>query len=173
MLEVQQVHMRYPGADTPVLRGVDLSIAPGETVVLAGANGSGKSTLASLMCGMRVLPAAGGAQGARASLGASSSASGRILVDGSDPASGDADRREVRRLVGFVRQNPYDQLVSTVVDDEVAFGPRNLGLDDAQVSARVDEALAALEITHLRGRATSALSGGEQQRVALDRKSVV
>lgn len=167
MLEVQQVHMRYPGADTPVLRGVDLSIAPGETVVLAGANGSGKSTLASLMCGMRVLPAAGGAQGGDASLGASSSASGRILVDGSDPASGDADRREVRRLVGFVRQNPYDQLVSTVVDDEVAFGPRNLGLDDAQVSARVDEALAALEITHLRGRATSALSGGEQQRVAL------
>lgn len=167
MLEVQKVHMRYPGADTPVLRGVDLSIAPGETVVLAGANGSGKSTLASLMCGMRVLPAAGGAQGGDASLGASSSASGRILVDGSDPASGDADRREVRRLVGFVRQNPYDQLVSTVVDDEVAFGPRNLGLDDAQVSARVDEALAALEITHLRGRATSALSGGEQQRVAL------
>lgn len=167
MLEVQGVRMGYATGDEPVLRGVDLMVAPGETVVLAGANGSGKSTLASLMCGMRTL-ASTDALGEPGPGGATpQGTSGRILVDGFDPAAGPEQRREVRRLVGFVRQNPYDQLVSTLVDDEVAFGPRNLGLDDGQVSARVDEALAALEITHLRGRSTAALSGGEQQRVAL------
>ena len=167
MLEVQGARMGYTTSDGPVLRGVDLSVAPGETVVLAGANGSGKSTLASLMCGMRTLastnalgePGPGGA--------APQETSGRILVDGYDPAAGPGERREVRRLVGFVRQNPYDQLVSTLVDDEVAFGPRNLGLNGDEIDSRVDEALAALEITHLRGRSTAALSGGEQQRVAL------
>lgn len=161
MLEVRGARLGYLPGGEPVLRGVDLSVAPGETVVLAGENGSGKSTLASLMCAMRLL-----SEGAAPASG-DGAACGAVIVDGHDPAAGDAERLEVRRLVGFVRQNPYDQLVSTLVEDEVAFGPRNLGLDAREVASRVGEALGAVDAEHLRGRATSALSGGEQQRIAL------
>lgn len=149
MIEVRDVRVSYPGADAPALDRVSLSVAPGEVVALAGANGSGKSTLASLLCAMRLAD------------------EGTILVDGVDPAAGRAERAQVRRVVGLVRQHPLDQLVSTVVFDEVAFGPRNLGLSAADVRARVERALACVGLADALGRDVSSLSGGQQQLLAI------
>ncbi len=149
MLEASKVSVHYRGGDAAALDGVSLRVDAGEIVSLVGANGSGKSTLGALLCAMR-LPD-----------------TGSVTVDGADPARSAADRREMRRRVGLVRQHPFDQLVSTVVFDEVAFGPRNLGLDRDAVRARVDRALARVGLDGLERRDTTALSGGEQQRLAL------
>ena len=140
MIEARDASFSYDGAAS-VLDHVSLSVAPGERVVLLGANGSGKSTLSRLINGS-LAPA-----------------SGSVLVDGRSDG--------LARLVGYVRQDPRNQIVSSVVLDEVAFGPRNLGLSREEVLARVDEALEACGITGLRDRMTSELSGGQQQLVAL------
>lgn len=132
-----------------VLSGVDLTVHPGEIVSVIGENGCGKSSLASLLCAGRLCT------------------SGRVLVDGVDPAASEAARLNVRRLVGLVRQNPVDQIVSSTVADEVAFGPRNLGLSGAELHARVAGALEAVGLAGFEKRDTNALSGGEQQRLAL------
>lgn len=124
-------------------------VAPGEIVALTGPNGAGKSTLASFVCAGRV------------------GAAGRISVDGIDPSLSEEARQQVRRLVGMVQQDPADQIVSTVVFDEVAFGPRNLGLPDPEVSECVSRALACVGLEGFENRDTNALSGGEQQRLAL------
>lgn len=131
------------------LNDVSLCVAPGQVVSVVGSNGSGKSTLARLMCAALL------------------SAKGTVVVDGVDPAINERSRLEVRRLVGLVRQNPLDQIVSTLVFDEVAFGPRNLGLSDAEVRDRVEEALELCGLAGFEVRDTTALSGGEQQRLAL------
>ena len=149
MIEVADAQVRYRAGDQPALRGASLTVRPGAIVSLVGANGSGKSTLASLLCGMRL------ADG------------GTVSVDGFDPAHDPRERREVRRLVGLVRQHPYDQLVSSVVFDEVAFGPRNLGLGSDEVRRRVTEALACVGLAGTEERDTSALSGGQQQLLAI------
>lgn len=140
MIEVSDVSFSFDG-EKNVLQHVSLTVALGERVVLLGHNGSGKSTLARLLNG---------------SLAPSS---GSVSVDGQVTG--------LARLVGYVRQDPRNQIVSAVVSDEVAFGPRNLGLSRDEVLARVDEALAACGITALRDRMTSELSGGQQQLVAL------
>ena len=140
MIEVEDVSFSYDHATT-VLDHVSLSVAPGECVTLRGPNGSGKSTLARLLNGS-LAPT-----------------SGAVSVDG--------QVKGLNRLVGYVRQDPRNQIVSAVVSDEVAFGPRNLGLTRNEVLARVDEALGACGITGLRDRMTSELSGGQQQLVAL------
>lgn len=140
MLEIRDVRYAYRG-DALALDGVSLSVAPGERVVLLGRNGSGKSTLA------------------RLANGAFAPSAGTVRVDGE--ASG------LARLVGYVRQDPRNQIVSALVEDEVAFGPRNLGLPREEVLERVDEALAACGIEGLRGRLTSELSGGQQQLLAV------
>lgn len=148
MLVVDNVTYAYADAGEPALNGVSLTVAPGETVALIGANGSGKSTLAALLNGLR-LPQ-----------------EGRVVVDGVD--TGDKDRTfEVRSAVGVVRQDPALQLVATIVADDVAFGPRNLGLDEDEVARRVDNALATVGLADYARAETNALSGGQQQRVAL------
>lgn len=140
MLEVRDVCFSFDG-EKNVLEHVSLVVEPGERVVLLGPNGSGKSTLARLLNG---------------SLAPSS---GCVRVDGQ--AEG------LARLVGYVRQDPRNQIVSAVVCDEVAFGPRNLGLSRVEVHRRVDEALEVCGISGLRDRMTSELSGGQQQLVAI------
>ena len=119
MIEVRDACFSFDGARN-VVDHVSLDVAPGERVVLLGLNGSGKSTLARLLNG---------------SLRPSS---GSVRVDG--------EAEGLARLVGYVRQDPRNQIVSAVVSDEVAFGPRNLGLPRAEVLARVDEALSACGI---------------------------
>lgn len=149
MIEVSDACVRFRSDGHAVLEGVNLTVSPGELVALVGANGSGKSTLGKLLSG-----------------GLTASA-GSVLVDGHDPSAGETERRQVRMTVGMVSQDPLDQIVATRVVDEVAFGPRNLGLPEDRVLERVREALARTGLIGFEDRDTTALSGGEQQRVAI------
>lgn len=143
MLEARDIWAGY--GSEPVVRGVSLRVALGERVVLVGANGSGKSTLA------RVLN------------GSVSPRRGSLVLDGVVSPG----RTEAARAVGYVRQDPRNQIVSALVEDEVAFGPRNLGLSREEVSERVREALEATGLAALQARMTSELSGGQQQLLAV------
>lgn len=147
MLAASDIHIELEGSS--VVRGVSLSLTPGELVALVGANGSGKSTLGRALCGSLVV------------------SRGSIEVDGVDPAAGADERRQVRRCVGLVRQDPSCQIVSSLVDDEVAFGPRNIGCDEDEVRSRAERALARAGAAALCARSCEELSGGELQRVAL------
>lgn len=137
-----------PGHSVEALRDVSLKIAPGEYVALMGANGSGKSTLARHMNGL-LLPTRGS-----------------VTVDGLDTRHAHA-LYEVRQRVGLVFQNPDHQMVAPVVEEEVAFGPENLGLPPEEIRARIDEALHAVEMTSFRHREIGCLSGGQKQRIAI------
>jgi energy-coupling factor transport system ATP-binding protein len=141
------VHFAY-GEAPPAVAGVSLSVPAGAFLAVVGANGSGKSTLARLLDGLLVPTA------------------GRVLVDGLDTAD-PATRWEVRRRVGLVFQNPDNQIVASIVEDDVAFGPENLGMDPARIRRRVDEALEAVGMAGHRRRAPDELSGGQKQRVAI------
>jgi len=144
------VSFSYQAAGKPLsaLRGVSLEITPGETVAVLGANGSGKSTLARLTNGL-LLPD-----------------SGTVTVDGFDSADGSLTR-EIRERVAIVLQHPDDQIVATTVEDDVAFGPENLGLPRDEIRRRVDEALAAVGLVGLERREPHLLSGGQKQRLAI------
>lgn len=147
MLEVKNVTVGY--GDVEVLSGASLSVAPGELVALVGDNGSGKSTLGRVMCAAQLVDG------------------GSVVVDGHDPSVSELDRLRMRALVGRVCQDPVDQIVSSLVFDEVAFGPRNLGLDDAEVERRVLAALDLVGMLSFADCVTTELSGGQQQRIAL------
>ena len=130
------------------LKGVDLSIARGSFTVILGHNGSGKSTLAKHMNAV-LLPVGG-----------------KVWVDGMDTSDEDL-LLEVRRRVGMVFQNPDNQIVANVVEEDVAFAPENLGVPPAQIRQRVDDALKAVNMYHYREHAPHLLSGGQKQRVAI------
>ncbi|MCC6179013.1 MAG: energy-coupling factor transporter ATPase [Chloroflexi bacterium] len=146
--DLHHVYRHQGEAPIPALSGVSLQVVPGEHLAILGANGSGKSTLAKHLNGL-LLPSAG-----------------RVLVDGRDTRDASA-RRDIRRTVGMVFQNPDNQIVATVVEEDVAFGPENLGLPTAEIQERVDEALTALGLGALRDRPPHQLSGGQKQRVAI------
>lgn len=146
MIELREVGFSYDGRSR-ALDGVTLRVERGERVVVLGLNGSGKSTLGRL-CNASLFATAGS-----------------VAVDGVAVRPDTA--LEVARLVGMVRQDPRDQIVSSQVADEVAFGPRNLGLSRDEVRERVDEALEICGISELRERMTTELSGGQQQLLAL------
>ena len=131
-----------------VLQGVDLAIEKGSFVAVLGHNGCGKSTLAKHFNAL-LLPTGG-----------------QVLVADMDTAAED-NTYPIRRLVGMVLQNPDNQLVSTIVEEDVAFGPENLGLPPAEIRARVDEALAAVDMTAYKDHSPHRLSGGQKQRVAI------
>lgn len=148
MIVFDSVTFRYRGGTADALTGVSLSIAPGELVAIVGANGSGKSTLVRLCDGLLV------------------PTSGSVTVEGirtDDPARA----IEVRSLVGMVFQDPDDQIVGTVVEEDCAFGPENLGLPSDEIRARVDEALAAVSLTGFERREPHLLSEGQKQRLAV------
>lgn len=136
----------------PALSDVTLSIEEGEYLAVLGHNGSGKSTLAKLL-NMILIPTVG-----------------KIFVDGVEITSPDFtedDVFEVRRNIGMVFQNPDNQLVATVVEEDVAFGPENLGLERDEIRKRVDEALELVDMTAYKRHAPHKLSGGQKQRVAI------
>lgn len=146
MIELRDVCLSFDGR-TDVLSHVSLSLGRGERVVLLGKNGSGKSSLC------RVLN------------GSLAPGEGSVMLDGADVTR--APRSVLSRAVGYVRQDPLSQIVSDLCFDEVAFGPRNLGLSRGEVCERVGWALGACGISGLAGRLTSELSGGQQQLLSL------
>ncbi len=131
-----------------VLRGIDLTVDKGSFVALLGHNGCGKSTLSKHFNAL-LLPTGG-----------------RVLVEDMDTAL-DENTYPIRRRVGMVLQNPDNQLVSTIVEEDVAFRPENLGLPPAEIRARVDQALAAVDMTAYREHSPHKLSGGQKQRIAI------
>jgi energy-coupling factor transport system ATP-binding protein len=138
-------------APQPVLHGVDLSFREGEFVAILGRNGSGKSTFAKLL--NLVLEATDGS----------------ITINGKavHPDLTDVEIIELRKTVGMVFQNPDNQLVATVVEEDVAFGPENLGVSPEEIRRRVDEALATVDMTAFARHAPHKLSGGQKQRIAI------
>lgn len=140
------------GKRMPVLRGVSLDIRRGEYVAILGHNGSGKSTLAKLLNGILEPD------------------SGTLLVAGTDLSSPDISEDDIyalRREVGMVFQNPDNQLVATIVEEDVAFGPENLGIPSEEIRRRVDEALAIVGMSDYARHEPHRLSGGQKQRVAI------
>ena len=148
MITFENVHYTYPGDETESLCGVDLSIEAGQFVAVLGHNGSGKSTLAKHLNAILVPD------------------EGRVLIDGIDTA--DEDRvLDVRRCVGMVFQNPDNQIVANVVEDDVAFAPENLGVEPQEIRQRVDDALRQVGMYEFRTHAPHLLSSGQKQRVAI------
>ncbi len=131
-----------------VLHGVNMNIEKGEFVALLGHNGCGKSTLAKLFNGMYV------------------PTKGSVTVDGI-ATDNEENQIEVRRRVGLVQQNPDNQLVAGVVEEDVAFGPENLGVPPLEIRKRVDDALKAVGMYEYREHAPHKLSGGQKQRIAI------
>jgi energy-coupling factor transport system ATP-binding protein len=153
-IAVNQVSFAYPTADTtsePIrlaLNHVNLAVRPGEFVAVLGMNGSGKSTLARHLNAL-LLPR-----------------DGTVLVDGMDTRE-EKHLWAIRDRVGMVFQNPDNQIVAAVVEEDVAFGPENQGRPPEEIRQRVAEALAAVGMSHMRERAPHLLSGGQKQRVAI------
>ena len=148
IISFKNVHFTYPGDDQESLCGIDLDIAAGSFVAVLGHNGSGKSTLAKHMNAILVPD------------------EGQVLIDGIDTA--DEERIiDVRRTVGMVFQNPDNQIVANVVEDDVAFAPENLGVPPEEIRRRVDEALKQVDMYDFRMHAPHLLSGGQKQRVAI------
>lgn len=150
-IEVKDLRFTYDPEGTQgkeALHGISFSVEVGEFVALLGHNGCGKSTVAKLLNGM--LTPTGG----------------QVLVDGLD-TSREELQLDVRRRVGLVQQNPDNQLVAGVVEEDVAFGPENLGIPPLEIRKRVDEALKAVNMYEYRESAPHKLSGGQKQRVAI------
>ena len=151
MIKTENLTFSYPGAEgegnTRALRGVDVTIKRGSFAVVLGHNGSGKSTLAKTFNAV-LLP--GG---------------GKVWVEGMDTAD-EALLLEIRRRVGMVFQNPDNQIVANVVEEDVAFAPENLGVPSAEIRTRVDDALRAVGMEQYARHAPHLLSGGQKQRIA-------
>ncbi|MGN6722080.1 MAG: ABC transporter ATP-binding protein, partial [Marmoricola sp.] len=151
MFELRDLRFTYDGS-TPVLDGINLTIEPGELVLIAGRTGSGKSTLLGTFNGL--VPAfTGGAL------------SGDVLLDGVSIVG--VPPRERAQTVGYVGQDPLSSFVTDTVEEELAYGMEQLGLDPATMRRRVEETLDLLGIADLRTRSLRTLSGGQQQRVAI------
>ena len=148
IIKVENLHFTYPTSDHETLKGIDLEIMPGTFTAVLGHNGSGKSTLAKHFNAILTPD------------------SGRVLVDGMDTADED-HLLQVRGTVGMVFQNPDNQIVANVVEDDVAFAPENLGVEPEEIRRRVDDALKQVGMYEYRTHAPHLLSGGQKQRVAI------
>lgn len=148
MIFLAQVGFAYPGRETPALVDISFQVQPGEWIALVGSNGSGKSTLARILNALLV------------------PTQGACFIQAMDTRD-DAHLWEIRRQLSMVFQNPENQIVSTVVQDDAAFGPENLGLPAEEIQRRVASALEVTELTEQADRAVYTLSGGQKQRLAI------
>ena len=152
LIRFSDVSYRYESdTDTPLplaIRNVDIDIKKGEFVAILGHNGSGKSTLAKLSNAI-IMPE-----------------SGKVFVNGMDTAD-ESLEYEIRQTVGVVFQNPDNQIVATIVEEDVAFGPENLDVEPDEIRRRVDDALKAVGMYEYRFHEPHKLSGGQKQRVAI------
>lgn len=159
IIKVRDLAYRYPNADPSVFEHLSLTINRGETIALMGRNGAGKTTLARMLCALETPQ------------------SGSIIIDGitvaqavGSGASKPLNRKALEKLratVGFVMQHPERQLFAETVADDIAYGPRNQHLTEAQVQERVEQSLRLLHIEHLKDRSPFDLSGGQQRLVAI------
>lgn len=152
IIKIDNLYFQYPhGEDEEpklAIKGVSLEIEEGSFTAIIGQNGSGKSTLAKNLNGL-LLPS-----------------KGAVYVSGMDTR--DEDKIwYIRQTAGMVFQNPDNQLVSAIVEDDVAFGPENIGIDPVEIRARVDEALDAVKMGKYKRKAPHLLSGGQKQRIAI------
>ncbi|MBF1186093.1 MAG: energy-coupling factor transporter ATPase [[Eubacterium] sulci] len=152
IIKIDNLYFQYPhGEDEEpklAIKGVNLEIEEGSFTAIIGQNGSGKSTLAKNLNGL-LLPS-----------------KGAVYVSGMDTR--DEDKIwDIRQTAGMVFQNPDNQLVSAIVEDDVAFGPENIGIDPVEIRARVDEALDAVKMGKYKRKAPHLLSGGQKQRIAI------
>ena len=139
-----------PEAVKNAVDGVSFDVRRGSFIAIVGSNGSGKSTLAKHFNAL-LIPT-----------------EGQVLVDGMDTAVvSETEPWEIRRRVGMVFQNPDNQLVSSIVEDDVAFGPENIGIEPSEIRRRVDEALTQVEMYEHRKKGPHLLSGGQKQRIAI------
>lgn len=151
IIEIKNLSYEYTEDDsvpTLVLNDINLNIERGSFTVILGHNGSGKSTLAKLLNGLY------------------KPTSGTVSVNGIDTRTEEMEL-ETKRTVGLVFQNPDNQLVASVVEEDVAFGPENLGINPTEIRSRVDEALKSVGMYEYRKHAPNHLSGGQKQRVAI------
>ena len=154
-IKIENLSISYEeddGGRTSVLKNISLNIKKGEYLAVLGHNGSGKSTLAKLL-NMILEPD-----------------EGKIFIDGkeiTDPNMTEDDIFELRKKVGMVFQNPDNQLVATIVEDDVAFGPENLGIPSAEIRERVDDALKVVGMSQYAKGEPARLSGGQKQRIAI------
>ena len=148
MIKVEHLTYQYPEEAAPAIEDLSLEIADGTFVAILGHNGSGKSTLAKHFNGI-LRPT-----------------SGKVYVNGMD-TSDPEKALDIRRTVGMVFQNPDNQIVANIVEDDVAFAPENLGVPSGEIRARVDEALKLVGMYDYRMYAPHLLSGGQKQRVAI------
>lgn len=147
LLEVKNVSYSYD-RNTKALKGVSFCVEKGEFVAIVGHNGSGKSTLAKLLNGL--LKPTGG----------------EVVVDGFSSSDKNAVF-EIRKRVGMVFQNPDNQLIASIVEDDIAFGPENLGVAREEIGERIDFALKAVGMENFRTATPTRLSGGQKQRIAI------
>ena len=149
MIQTIELGFSYPGeGGAPVLQGVSLTVERGSFVAVLGHNGSGKSTLAKQMNAV-LLPT-----------------EGKVLVEGIDTRE-EARVFEVRQKVGLAFQNPDNQIVATIVEEDVAFAPENLNIPQEETARRVEYALRAVDMWEYRTHSAHQLSGGQKQRVAI------
>ena len=148
MIRVEHLTYQYPDTDVAAVKDVSLHIEQGSFVAVLGHNGSGKSTLAKHFNGI-LQPT-----------------EGTVMVAGMDTSNPD-NLLDIRRTVGMVFQNPDNQIVANIVEDDVAFAPENLGVPSEEIRQRVDEALKLVEMYEYRMHAPHLLSGGQKQRVAI------
>ena len=153
LIRIENVHFAYPAEDenakpAEVLKGISLEFEHGELVAVLGHNGSGKSTLAKLLNAV-LLPT-----------------EGKVTVAGMDTKD-EEKLLDIRQHVGMVFQNPDNQIVATIVEEDVAFGLENLGVPSDEMRVRVDQALQAVGMYEYRNHAPHQLSGGQKQRVAI------
>lgn len=148
LIELHSVDYHYENSARPALQDISLSVDEGEYLALVGNNGSGKSTLVRLFNGLRL------------------ATSGTVLAAGKNPAER-ANLQYIRRTITIVFQSPTDQIVSSCVEEDVAFGPSNLGLSQAEIEVRVQKALQAVGLLKYAKRPTRFLSGGQQQKLAI------
>lgn len=145
-IQFQNVTFSYDEGDEFSLKNIDFSVKEGEFIAVLGRNGSGKSTLARL-CNRLLKPK-----------------EGRVFVFGME---GEENEKEIRKAVGIVFQNPDNQTVASIIEDDVAFGPENLGLPREEIGKRIDFALEAVGMEKFRHATPSRLSGGQKQRIAI------
>lgn len=148
LIELHSVNYQYEHSAQPALQNINLSIDEGEYLALVGNNGSGKSTLVRLFNGLRL------------------ATSGTVLAAGKNPEER-ANLQYIRRTITIVFQSPTDQIVSSCVEEDVAFGPSNLGLNQAEIDTRVRNALQDVGLLDYAKRSTRFLSGGQQQKLAI------